>query len=376
MYEREKMRLPWLLMLLAVLVSGLLLLESVKVPVEKSAAPLMRDASARAQAAFESLRAERLRRGFPINPVDDPNDTGMIGDAYTAITTTLGSLESKRSTINPNLAAVVVDMFTTLELAPGDRVAVNLSGSFPGANIAVLCALDTMELDGVSIASVGSSTYGANNPEFTYLDMEAYLAGQGLIMHPTTAFSIGGEGDSGLGMPEPLREEIRGRLVGLGYEPIAYADLDDNIEGRLRFYASCGDIQCFVNVGGNLASFGNDSGMTGVPGGILTSTPAGLAGNGLVQRYLRDGVPVLHLLNMKGLMAEYNLPYDPVPLPKAGDGGVYWEEGYSPSVVILVCAVNAAAVAAAVTLGRKKENTKRPSAFMAPGRFHGRERRR
>jgi len=334
-------------------------LEVAKAPIEKAAAQQMRDASARAQAAFDELKAERLRRGLPVNTVDDPNNTGMIGDLYTSITTTLGSLESKRSTTNPNLAAAVVDMFTTLGLERGGRVAVNLSGSFPCANIAVLCALDAMGLEGVAISSIGASTYGANLPAFTYLDMEAHLAAEGLIAHRSVAFSMGGEGDLGLEMPEPLREEIRARLTGLGYESLAHADLSENIEDRLRRFSEGGEIRCFVNVGGNLTSFGNDNGMTSIPGGILTALPAGLQGNGLVQRYLREGVPVLHLLNMKGLLADYNLPYDPVPLPAVGEGGVYWREGHRFWVVAVVCVIDSAAVIAALVLGRKGHDKRR-----------------
>lgn len=349
---RGGMRPLWLLSLFLILAASLLLLEGAKALVEKSEAPLMRDASVRAQAAFEAIKAERLLRGLPINATDDLNQTGMIGDAYTAITTTLGSLESKRSTTNPNLAAAVVEMFVALDLKPGDRVAVNFSGSFPGANIAVLCALDTLALKGVTITSVGASTYGANLPEFTFLDMEAHLAAQGLIARQSVAFSIGGEGDLGLDMPDAPREEIVARLTGLGYEYLAYADLDENIAERVRRFSEGGAVQCFVNVGGNLTSFGNDSGMTTAPGGILTSLPEGAQGNGLVQHYLREGVPVLHLLNMKGLMADYHLPYDPVPLPPAGEGALYFREGYRPWAVAVACAVDVAAVFCALAFGR------------------------
>jgi len=350
----KNVKTPWLLALFAVLLAGVLLLECTKVPAEKAAAPLMRNAAARAKAAFDSLKAERLRRGLPIRIADDPNETGMIGDPFTGITTTLGSLESKRSTTNPNLAAAIVDMFVTLGLQEGDRVAVNLSGSFPCANIAVLCAMDAMGLSGVAIPSIGASTYGANLPEFTYPDMEAYLASNGLVTRRSTAFSMGGEADAGLEMSEQLREDIRRRLTGLGYEFLLYADLSENIADRVRRFSQGGAVRCFVNIGGNEASFGDSSGMTAMPGGILTSLPEGEQGNGLVQHYLREGVPVVHLLNMKGLLADFGLPYDPIPLPAVGQGGVYWRQGYRPWLVALVCAASIAALVGALFLGRRR----------------------
>ncbi len=358
MKKAASQRAVGLFLLFAVCAAGIGLLEWTKAPVERDAAPVMRDAAARMQAALQSLKAERIRRGFLPEAADDPNGTGMIGDMYTMITTSLGSLESKRSTTNPNFAAAVVDMFTELDLRPGDRVAVNLSGSFPCANIAVLCAMDAMGLTGVSIPSVGASTFGATLPGFTYPDMEAYLVEEGLLTRRSTAFSMGGEGDLGLEMPDDLRAEIQARLTGLGYELLSYENIEENIAERVRRFAEGGPVRCFVNVGGNIASFGTGSGMTTAPGGIIASLPDGERGNGLVQHYLREGVPVVHLLYMKGILTDYGLPYDPVPLPQVGEGGVYWREGYQPGLLMAVCALDLLALCAYAwrfgELGRKK----------------------
>ncbi len=327
-----------LLLLLLVLAGGIALLESTKGLALKDAAPQMLDAAERMQRAMEALRGERLRRGIAIDAADDPNHTGMIGQPYTEITTTLGSLEAKRSTTNPNLAAMIVDMFTELGIGAGNRIAVNLSGSFPCANIAVLCAMDAMGIDGVIFASVGASTYGANLPEFTYLDMEHYLYENGLVGRRSAAFSLGGQDDLGLEMPEDVRDTIRTRLTEYGYTCLSYAELDENIMARVALYDAGSPIRCLVNVGGNLLSFGTGSGMTTAPGGIITKLPSAEAGNGLVQHYLAQGVPVLHLLNMKGLLPAYGLPYDPVPLPLPGEGGVYYEEAYSVPLLVVICA--------------------------------------
>jgi hypothetical protein len=40
---------------------------------------------------------------------------------------------------------------------------------------------------------------------------------------------------------------------------------------------------------------------------------------GLIVRASNAGVPVLHLLNMRALAADWGLPFDPVPLPMVGN---------------------------------------------------------
>lgn len=329
----RKKQTAFLLALLLLLSAGLLLLEGTRAQVHRPHAPQMLEATARTRASFEALRAERLARGLTPDRADDPNDTGMIGDSYTEITTTLGALDAKRSTTNPNVAAMIVDMFVQLGLREGDRVAVNLSGSFPCLNIAVLCALDTLGLDGAVMFSVGASTYGATLPAFTYGDMEHFLYENGLIRQRSAFFSLGGEADLGLEMPEALREAIVSRLTGFGYAHLAYADIRQNIDSRFAYYQAEGPVSCFVNVGGNLLSFGPDSGMHTVDSGILSPDSTRLAGHGLVQLHLAADIPVVQLLNMKGLLPAYGLPIDPVPLPPDGEGGVYWMRRYNPALL-------------------------------------------
>lgn len=331
----------FLLGFLLLLSLSLLLLESSKAPVQKPFAYQMKQAAEKAALLFNAVKEERLARGIEISTQEDPNETGLIGSSYSEITTTLGSLESKRSSTNPNLAAMLVEMLTDLELNPGDRVAVNFSSSFPALNLAVLAALDTLELDGIIINSVGASTYGANFPEFTYLDMEHLLSEKNLLVNHTTYFSMGGQDDIGLEMPEDTRETIRNRLAGYGYEFIEEPDLEENLDCRMAIYTQGGPVKCFINVGGNLLSFGSGSEMNLANGGILTSLTAGEKGNGLIQQFLRQEVPVIHLLNLKNLLSAQNLPYDPIPLPAPGTGDLYQTITYPPFLSYGILLLNA-----------------------------------
>ena len=60
---------------------------------------------------LETVKIARLSKGHPIDYIHtDPTDSGLIGDAVTQVTSVAGSLPAKQASINPNFAAVVVDM--------------------------------------------------------------------------------------------------------------------------------------------------------------------------------------------------------------------------------------------------------------------------
>ena len=318
--EMKKWALPAALAVLAC-AWALVLATRMSTPCEDYAEKL--EAAERTEACVRAVRALKEEMGVPINAAADSNDTGVIGQDYSAITTTLGELEAKRTSTNPNMAAVVVDMFHELGLEAGDKVAVNCSGSFPALNIAVLCAVDVLGLDPMIISSFGASTHGANDPELTYLDMERYLYEQGLLEHKSDYFSIGGMEDVGKEMDPRTVETIVARLEGYGYAFFRDDDLLHNVRTRYQMYRDYGEIRCFVNVGGNDASFGDSSVMVHADGGILTELSERDNSTGLVQLFLKDGTPVAHLLNIKSLAADYGLPIDPSPVPPPGEGGVY-----------------------------------------------------
>lgn len=283
-------------------------------------------ASQKTEAAFSALREERLLRNLPWDSADDPNDTGMIGLPFSGITTTLGPLEAKRSTTNPNVAAMIVKMLMDLAIQKGDLIAINFSSSFPCLNIAVLCAIDALELKSTSVFSIGASTYGANIPEFSYGDMEHFLYQKGLINHKSSHFSYGGDNDAGMEMDKETKIAVAARLKSLGYKQIFIESLEDNIVFRQNLYSQSGNVAAFINVGGNVLSFGVDEWMHTKKSGVINMPLKEGSSNGLVQNFLKEGVPVLQLLNMKDLLPRYSLPIDPVPLPKAGEGAIYQEE--------------------------------------------------
>ena len=106
------------------------------------AEPRCLDAMVRAgqimEQAIQAIRERREQTGAGFDPGIDPNRTGLIGPEYTPLTTTIGELEAKRSTTNPNIAGFIVYLLCKAGVKPGDSVAIGSSGSFPALMVASL----------------------------------------------------------------------------------------------------------------------------------------------------------------------------------------------------------------------------------------------
>jgi len=309
------------------------------------------EAARKMQEAMTVLKKEKLRRGLVIDRETDPNMTGMIGKDYTDLTTTLGPLSSKRTATNPNFAGVIVEMLTQAGVHWGNPVAVSLSGSFPALNVALFSACSSLGLRPVIISSVGASTYGANEPEFTWLDMEDILMRNHLFPYRSEAASLGGlvETRGGMGGKgiEMGREAVSRHGIPLLDEQ-GTLTLERDIERRLSIYERAFGGQkpaAFVNVGGTLIAFGHCPETQSLATGLLSPVPRSKhPRRGVLFRMGEKGVPVIHLLDIKKMALEYGLPIDPVPLPSIPDGRVMRPGGYSSTlslsgIFLLVCGV-------------------------------------
>jgi poly-gamma-glutamate system protein len=282
---------------------------------KKEAAELM-------QHAMQAIRAEKLRMGIPVDRLVDPNGTGLIGAAYNDITTTHGSLVSKRTSTHPAFAAAVVEMLDQAGVQPGDGVAISFSGSFPALNIAVLSALKALNLRPVIISSAGASMYGANQPGMTWLDMERVLFEKGIFPYRSLAASLGGiveteGGLDGTGVTEGLKAIRRNKIPYLeeGGSPVLRAD----IERRLALFdRALGGRRpaAFINVGGSLTSLGSGRSVQRLPTGLAEKWPVSRdPERGLLLRMAERDVPVIHFLNIRSLAVRYGIPVDPIPSP-------------------------------------------------------------
>jgi poly-gamma-glutamate system protein len=234
----------------------------------------------------------------------------ISGPEYTLITTTLAPPEAKRLSLHPDFAAVAAGWLKQAGIGPGSRVAVNLSGSFPALNIAVLAAIRAVGAEPVITVSVGASTWGATDPEFTWLDMEGQLQQAGLLPWRAAAASIGGVGDNGGGLTPEGKELALAAIRRSGAPLLAAPDLRTAIERRLDLYRGA-DRELpavLVNVGGSHVLFGEAGHRAPLPQGLNRGYhPLLAAQDGLAAAFLQTNRPVIHFLNIRQLAAQYGI---------------------------------------------------------------------
>ena len=144
-------------------------------------------------------------------PHVDPNRTGLIGPDWSEITTTIGDLPAKRTVTNPDLAATIARILSSLDPPPGAAVGLVLSGSFVGANVAAIAAVEAAGLRPVIVSSLGASMYGATDPAFTWLDMETTVRQAGIWQARSVAVVLGGESAAAGGLDQNGRDMLHRR---------------------------------------------------------------------------------------------------------------------------------------------------------------------
>jgi len=285
-----------------------------------AAARLMDDAIRAVRGCSEAARG-------PIDARTDINRTGFIGLENSPITTSLGHLEAKRTAANPNFAAAVARMLKQAGVTRGDAVAVGASGSFPALVVASLAAVRAIGARPLVIASPGASNWGANDPRFTLLDILDCLGAKGVLDVRPAALAVGGENDDGSDMTAEGRGLAARQVEARGLPVVREKTLADDVRRRMEIYAAAAGgapIKAFINVGGSWANMGTDSGVLEIKPGLAEAVVIPAPGKrGVIQEMAARGVPVIHLLYVKGLAERYGLPWDPVPLPKPGEGEIF-----------------------------------------------------
>ena len=308
------------------------------------------------ESCMAELKAERLRRGIPIDEGTDRFSTGLLGTDFTAITTTLGNLEAKRTSCQPGMAALVCDLYVRAGVQAGDRVAICSTGSFPALNLAALCAAEALGAEPVMIVSIGASTYGANIPAFTAPEMLYHLYEAGLVATAPAGVTLGGDDDMGLNMGAVFFPDEAGalqaaldRMEGAGIVVTQIPDRQANLRWRESLY---GDVSCFVSVGGHNMALG-DHGEGYALGQGLIQRRVTDGEDYLMGHYLALGVPCVGLLNVKQLCAEYGRPFDPTALEKVGQNNIYYEKAYPKAPLLVALALTALLLAACWRVHRR-----------------------
>ena len=314
------------------------------------------------QKAMSILKNHRMEESVFIDIENDPNETGLVGSPFSLITTDEGDLDSKLTTLDPNFSAVMVELMYQLGLKDGDTIAVLMTGSMPGANIAVLTACRALGVIPITITSVGASQWGANLVDFTWLDMESILFENDLISSRSIAASIGGRNDMGRLLSPSGRDLIMENINKHDLPLIRKERLADNIQHRMDLYGSIQSINKYdaiVNVGGGVASLGTSFNLRLLPPGVVKRNiiqdivrPGGI--EGVFSKFLKFDVPGLHILNIRPLTQEFKMPFAPIPIPEIGDGGLYAIEKYNVWVAgICLIVVSSSVLAVGIHSKRK-----------------------
>ena len=266
--------------------------------------------------AQEYLYGWRERAGLQPEEGADPWRTGFIGVEWSSITTTLGPLEAKRTSADPLWAVYLFRQLKEGGVGPGDPVAVLSSSSFPGLVYSVLAAAEHMGASVLWLHSLGSSTWGANNPALPWPVIAGVLREGGFLSKKVDWYTLGGEGETGGGLPEEGLAILEGQGAKDGVPFIKKESLGGIIEAKLGLLRAFSP-RLVVGVGGGAALFtGNDEEF--LKGGLFLPPPLGKVppGEGVLQGVLKAGIPVLHLLNMKKMTSDGAIPFDGPPAPR------------------------------------------------------------
>lgn len=293
--------------------------------------------------AIDALRSCNGADGRTIDDKTDLNRTGLIGLESSSITTSLGQIEAKRTTTNPNFAGLVVKLLKEAGVGRGDAIAIGASSSFPALILASVSATSALGARPVMILSLGASNWGANDPRFTSLDMLECARRAGVFDIKPVALAVGGENDSGADMSAEGRAFLADKIAAAGLPLVQQPDLAADVRERMRLYeegAKPAAVKAFINIGGSWANMGVDSRVLKLKPGLTEVAEIPPEGKrGAIQAMAARGVPVIHLLYVKGLADKYGLPWDPVPLPKPGEGELFRTGARAPVAFLFAAGI-------------------------------------
>jgi poly-gamma-glutamate system protein len=333
-WQYRRVPIGWLIGLAILGLFIILILEMTEKEVKREYFNDKLKASKTMKTAMSIIKNARIGEHFDIDAVSDPNKTGLIGEEFTLLTTDQGDLDSKLTTTNPNFAALFVELLRKAGVENGDYVAVAWTGSFPAANIALMSALSVIGAKPIIITSLGSSMWGANNPEFTWLDMEKLLYDYRIFHFRSIASSIGGRTDNGGNISPQGRELAREEITRHGIELIETETLSRSIDQRMQIYKkalpSGKEYKAYINIGGGMASLGSLQNLVLIPEGLTLSIPTqNYPRRGTMVLFGEQGTPVINIFNVLELAPKYDLPISPEPLPEPPSGGIYFRAQYN-----------------------------------------------
>ncbi|MEY8701541.1 poly-gamma-glutamate system protein [Francisella philomiragia] len=339
--------------------------------------------------AFDLTQRYFMSKGYLCKSMGDVSCTGLIGLSMTEITTDSGDLYAKRSSVNPNMAAIFVQWLSQLNLKEGDTVAVQETGSYPALDIAMLSAIKTLKLKPLIIFSAGASQFGANRPGFTWPDIYRNLVEKGIFDYDVLGITLGGSHDNGYGMTPGAILKLNDAIKRNDFKVIniPYKDsTNTSVAKRLEMYKeAAGDdtIKAYINVGGNMASIGLkqpkvkveeadkkskvDKKATNVasndqvlkihsfPTGVTAKLPPEYSSvNSVAVNFLKEDIPVVNVRDINSsIIKTYGMAYNPTTVVPPGQGAVFSQKKYNTALAAALLIIDIALIVFMAFISRK-----------------------
>lgn len=339
--------------------------------------------------AFNLTQRYFMSKGYLCRTMGDVSCTGLIGLSMTEITTDSGDLYAKRSSVNPNMAAIFVSWLSQLNLKEGDTVALQETGSYPALDIAMLSAIKTLKLKPLIIFSAGASQFGANRPGFTWPDIYKNLVEKGIFDYDVIGITLGGSHDNGYGMTPCAILKLNDAIKRNDFKVIniPYKDsTNTSVAKRLEMYKEAAgedSIKAYVNVGGNMASIGlkqpkvkvEDSDkkskkdkkpttkssdeqiikLHSFPTGVTTKLPPEYnTVNSVAVNFLKDDIPVVNVRDINSsIIKTYGMTYNPTNVVPPGQGAVFSQKKYNTTLAAALLIIDIALIAFMAFISRK-----------------------
>lgn len=260
-----------------------------------------------------ALWQEQVQSGIPLSISDDKLKTGFIGVEWSNLTTTLGSLEAKRTSADPLWAEQFLHWFDKQGLQAGDPVVIYSSSSFPAMLFSAVVAAESSGLRVLLAVSLGSSTWGANREDFPLPSMWKTLTEGGYVKTRPAFYTPGGAAEAGSNLEPEIMQMFSRISEEEGIPLIIPRTLDEmvnyKVERMIEFKP-----KLFISIGGSNANLGDSADAAEIPNGLLLPNGSGSypIGDGTISHALTSGIPTLNILNIRQLAAESGIPWNPV----------------------------------------------------------------
>lgn len=280
--------------------------------------------------AFAAVQEYRAELGVPIDSVNDPSGSGLVGLQYSALTFGRSDLSDALTTLNPNFAAALVEMLRQAKVKSGDTIGLSWDGTYPALNVQLLAVAKSMGLVPIIVTAQSAANWGANYPGLSWLDIERVLRERGFWDYRSRLATLGGEADNGRGLSPEGRELLARAARTAGVELFNPDSLAEGIDRRDELFSR---VRALVSVGRATADVGRPNAI--LPSRVLTRLPRrGAAGT--IGWMLQRRVPVIRVRDPGRVALDFRLPLAPVRIPEPGTGRLYSEMRYSAWLALIL----------------------------------------